>query len=124
MPPIKLYKAGFCPYCIAAARFLREVKGVEVEEIDLTGDDEGRMDLYRRTGRRTVEEEAQDGPALLLAGAEEGTRGAAAAGRRSAPPELRDRERTQAVAPREDEQLRRRAVTGTSWRLVRREQRP
>ena len=35
-------------------RFLTEVKGVEVEIIDMTGDFEARMELVRRTGRRTV----------------------------------------------------------------------
>jgi glutaredoxin 3 len=55
MPKILLYKSGYCPYCIAASRFLREVKKVQIEEIDLTGDDEGRMELMRRAGgRRTV----------------------------------------------------------------------
>ena len=55
MPRIVLYKAGFCPYCIAAGRFLREVKGVEFEEIDLTGDHEARIALMRRAGgKRTV----------------------------------------------------------------------
>lgn len=55
MAQVKLYKAGFCPYCIAASRFLREVKQVEVEEIDLTGDREARLDLMRRSGgKRTV----------------------------------------------------------------------
>ena len=55
MSKVVLYKAGLCPYCIAATRFLREVKGVEVEEIDLTGDHEARIDLMRRAGgKRTV----------------------------------------------------------------------
>lgn len=55
MAHITLYKAGFCPYCVAAARFLREVKGVEFEEIDLTGDFEGRRNLVERAGgKRTV----------------------------------------------------------------------
>ncbi len=52
---VTLYKAGFCPYCIAAARFLREIKKVDVQEVDLTGDHEGRVELVRRSGgRRTV----------------------------------------------------------------------
>lgn len=54
-PAVVLYKAGFCPYCSAALRFLREVKKVPVREVDLTGDDEGRVELMRRAGgRRTV----------------------------------------------------------------------
>jgi len=55
MAQVVLYKAGFCPYCVAATRFLREVKGVEVTEIDLTGDLDGRRDLVARAGgKRTV----------------------------------------------------------------------
>ena len=55
MAPVRLYKAGFCPYCVAAARYLREIKGVEVEEIDLTGDTPARIDLMKRAGgKRTV----------------------------------------------------------------------
>jgi len=55
MPRVTLYKAGYCPYCVAAARFLREVKGVEVHEVDLTGDMQGRRDLMARAGgKRTV----------------------------------------------------------------------
>lgn len=55
MPQITLYKAGICPYCVAAARFLREVKKVAVQEIDLSGDHAARLDLMQRAGgRRTV----------------------------------------------------------------------
>ena len=55
MAAVTLYKAGLCPYCIAAARFLREVKGVEVEEVDLSGDMQARVELMKRAGgRRTV----------------------------------------------------------------------
>ncbi len=55
MPEIKLFKAGICPYCVAAARFLREVKGVEVNEIDLSGDHAARVELMKRSGgKRTV----------------------------------------------------------------------
>ena len=51
---IRMYKTTSCPYCVAAGRFLREVKGVEVTEIDLTFDPEGRRALVQRTGRPTV----------------------------------------------------------------------
>jgi glutaredoxin 3 len=55
MAKVKLYKSGFCPYCVAATRFLREIKDVEVDEIDLTGDHAARIDLMRRSGgKRTV----------------------------------------------------------------------
>jgi glutaredoxin 3 len=53
--PVVLYKAGICPYCSAALRFLREVKKVTVHEIDLTGDDDARVALMHKAGgRRTV----------------------------------------------------------------------
>lgn len=54
MPTVTIYKTRFCPYCIAASRFLRKVKHVEVQEIDLSDDDAGLEDLERRTGRQTV----------------------------------------------------------------------
>lgn len=52
--PIVIYRTEACPYCVAAERFLREVKGVPFEEVDLTGDYQGRQDLMKRTGRHTV----------------------------------------------------------------------
>lgn len=51
---ITIYKTAACPYCVAAARFLRERKRVPFTEIDLTDDHAGRDALIRRTGRRTV----------------------------------------------------------------------
>ena len=54
MPQIKIYKTQRCPYCVMASRFFREVKGVEPEEIDLTGDWDARKALMERTGQRTV----------------------------------------------------------------------
>lgn len=52
--PVVIYRTQTCPYCVAAARFFREKKGVPFEEIDLTFDDAGRRDLAKRTGRQTV----------------------------------------------------------------------
>ena len=54
MSKVVMYKAIPCPYCTAAYRFLTEVKGVEVETIDLTGDRAARLQLMERTGQRTV----------------------------------------------------------------------
>jgi glutaredoxin 3 len=51
---IQIYKTARCVYCVRAVRFLREVKGVEVEEIDLTGDWAARKALMERSGKRTV----------------------------------------------------------------------
>ena len=52
--PVLIYRTQTCPYCVAAARFLRDVKKVPFEEIDLTDDDAGRRALARRTGMSTV----------------------------------------------------------------------
>ncbi len=54
MPVIRVYKTSRCPYCTMAIRFLREVKKVDVDVTDLTGDMAGRMALIERTGQRTV----------------------------------------------------------------------
>ncbi|TMB00685.1 MAG: glutaredoxin 3, partial [Deltaproteobacteria bacterium] len=43
----------YCPYCVRAKRLL-ERKGVSYQEIDVAGDDEARIALEERTGRRTV----------------------------------------------------------------------
>ena len=51
---IQVYKTARCVYCVQAIRFFREVKGVEVEEIDLTGNWAARKQLMERSGRRTV----------------------------------------------------------------------
>ena len=48
-----IYSTQWCPYCVAAKRFLTE-KGVPWEEIDLTEDDDARAALVERSGRRTV----------------------------------------------------------------------
>ncbi len=54
---VVIYKTQRCPYCVAASRFLREVKGVgdaDIAEIDLTGNDDARIALSIRSGLRTV----------------------------------------------------------------------
>jgi glutaredoxin 3 len=53
MKPVKIYTTPICPYCSRAKRLL-DTKGVPYEEIDVSADDEARMDLAERTGRRTV----------------------------------------------------------------------
>ncbi len=53
MRTVTIYSTEWCPYCVAAKRFLTG-KGVPWEEIDLTEDDAGRAALVERTGRRTV----------------------------------------------------------------------
>ena len=51
---VRVYTAKPCGYCRAAIRYLEEVKGLQAEEIDLTGNYQARMDLVERSGQRTV----------------------------------------------------------------------
>jgi glutaredoxin 3 len=53
MNSVKIYTTPYCPYCVRAKRLL-ERKGVRYEEIDVANDDQARVDLAERTGRRTV----------------------------------------------------------------------
>lgn len=53
MKPVKLYTTPYCPFCVRAKRLL-DRKKVPYEEIDVAGDDEARIALAERTGRRTV----------------------------------------------------------------------
>lgn len=53
MKTVTIYSTDTCPYCVAAKRFL-DGKGVPWSEVNLTGDDDGRVALVERTGRRTV----------------------------------------------------------------------
>lgn len=54
MKPVKVYTTTYCGYCDRAKSLLRR-KGVEYEEIDVTGDDEMRVKLVEMTGgMRTV----------------------------------------------------------------------
>lgn len=54
MAAVRIYTTTYCGYCTAAKRFFQQVKGVEYEEIDLTGDSAARVELAERTGQRTV----------------------------------------------------------------------
>ena len=53
MKPVKIYTSETCPYCVRAKRLLQR-KNVPYEEIDVSRDDDARMQLMQRTGRRTV----------------------------------------------------------------------
>ena len=53
MKTVKIYTTPYCPYCVRAKRLL-ERKGVPYEEIDVANDDQARIELAERTGRRTV----------------------------------------------------------------------
>ena len=50
---MKIYTTETCPYCLRAKRLLQK-KNVPYEEIDVSWDDDARMQLMQRTGRRTV----------------------------------------------------------------------
>ena len=51
---IVVYSSTNCGYCRAAIHFLRNVKEVEVEVVDLSGAWDERKALVARTGHRTV----------------------------------------------------------------------
>ena len=53
MKPVKIYTTPYCAFCVRAKRLL-DRKKVPYEEIDVAGDDEARLRLMQRTGRRTV----------------------------------------------------------------------
>lgn len=54
MTTITLYTTRFCPFCFAAKRLLNQ-KGLEFDEIDVSGDPETRAVMIQRAGgRRTV----------------------------------------------------------------------
>ncbi len=53
MKGVTIYTTPFCPYCAPAKRLLQQ-KNVPYEEVDVSGDDEARIQLSVRTGQRTV----------------------------------------------------------------------
>ncbi len=53
MKPVTVYSTRICPYCMMAKRLLTQ-KGVPYEEILIDGNEQLRVDLMTRTGRRTV----------------------------------------------------------------------
>jgi len=53
MAKVRMYTTTVCPYCIRA-KMLLKAKGVEFEEINVSGDHEKRAWLVQATGRRTV----------------------------------------------------------------------
>jgi glutaredoxin 3 len=54
MPDVKVYKSKYCGYCSAAIRFLEQDKNQSVEVIDLSNNNQKRMELVSETGHRTV----------------------------------------------------------------------
>lgn len=53
MKPVKIYTTPTCPFCVRAKRLLQK-KNVPYEEIDVSDNDQERVSLLQRTGRRTV----------------------------------------------------------------------
>lgn len=54
MAPVRIYTTKTCGYCSAAKRFLKDVKGVDYEEIDVSFDAAKRRWLVETTGQQTV----------------------------------------------------------------------
>lgn len=52
MRPVTVYTRAFCPYCTRAVALLQR-KGVDVTEIDATGDPQKREEMINRSGRWT-----------------------------------------------------------------------
>ena len=52
-PHIVMYRTPYCPYCVMAARLLKQLN-LEFEEVDVSGDDERRAWLVKASGQRTV----------------------------------------------------------------------
>lgn len=53
MNAVQVYTTTYCPYCLAAKALLDQ-KGIEYEEINLSGDIERRMKVVKELGWRTV----------------------------------------------------------------------
>lgn len=54
MKPVRVYTTNYCGFCVRAKDYLKR-KGVEFEEIDVTGDDDARTKLVEMSGGlRTV----------------------------------------------------------------------
>jgi glutaredoxin 3 len=54
MSPIELYTTPYCPYCLSAKDLLRQ-KGVQFNEVDVSGHPQLRAEMTRRaSGRSTV----------------------------------------------------------------------
>lgn len=63
MARVEVYTTPSCPYCVRAKRLLTE-REIAYEEIDVSADDALRMDIMRRSGRRTVPQIFIDGASI------------------------------------------------------------
>jgi glutaredoxin 3 len=60
MPRIKVYTTIPCSYCVRVKRLL-DSRGLQYEEVDLTRDPEGRIELAKLTGMMTFPQVVLDG---------------------------------------------------------------
>jgi glutaredoxin 3 len=63
MARIEMYTTPSCPYCLRAKRLLKE-RGLAYEEIDVATDDALRLEVMKRSGRRTVPQIFIDGRSI------------------------------------------------------------
>jgi len=63
MARIEMYTTPSCPYCVRAKRLLKE-RGLAYEEIDVATDDALRLEVMKRSGRRTVPQIFIDGRSI------------------------------------------------------------
>jgi glutaredoxin 3 len=63
MRNVTVYTTDPCPFC-ARVKGLLKVRGVEYEEINLSRDPEGRLELAQRTGMMTFPQVIVDGTLL------------------------------------------------------------
>lgn len=62
-PAIEIYTSRTCGYCRAAKQLLQS-RGLQYTEYDVTVDDEKRMEMMRRSNRRTVPQIFIDGESI------------------------------------------------------------
>ena len=51
---VRMYSTAVCPFCVMAEKLLRSKGVTEIEKIRIDLDPAARVDMMRRTGRRTV----------------------------------------------------------------------
>lgn len=59
-PRVVMYSTEYCSYC-AAARMLLKKKGIDWEDISISGDEDKRREMMDRSGGRTVPQIFIDG---------------------------------------------------------------
>lgn len=54
MANVKMYTAGYCPYCANAERLLKSKGVTEIDKIQIDTNPALRIEMMEKTGRRTV----------------------------------------------------------------------